>query len=185
MAGAGTPGEVGPLLPLARALALGRRLRILYQDAAGVPTSRLVSPLALGFRGGHWLLAAHCHLRRAFRHFRVDRMAAVRLARGRADARLAPPGFDPRFFSAEGYLLAGSVPPALATVRLGPPLAALAGVLLPTALREAREGGVFCHLRASDRAALAGLVASLGAAATLDYTERLPCPPDPPPRHGS
>jgi predicted DNA-binding transcriptional regulator YafY len=145
----------------------------------------VVSPLALGFREGHWLLAAHCHLRHAFRHFRVDRVAEIRPARGRADARLAPPGFDPRFFSAEGYLAAGAGPPALATVRLGPPLARLAGVLLPAALRERRQDFVLCHLRVSDRPALAGLVASLGAAAALGYTARLPWPPEAPPRRGS
>lgn len=123
-----------------------------------------MTPLGLAWRNGHWLLAAHCHLRRAFRHFRVDRVREVRLARGRLDRKLAPPGFDPRFFSAEGYLVSGRRPPALATVQLRPPLA---GVLLPAALLE-RTGAttVLCHLRVTDDRALARLVESLGEAAS-------------------
>jgi predicted DNA-binding transcriptional regulator YafY len=167
MGAAAPPPGPGPLLEVARALAAGRRLRLLYQDAGGAASSRVVSPLGLAWRAGHWLLAAHCHLRHAFRLFRVDRVEAARLARGRPAPGLSPPGFDPRFFSAEGYLTSGREPPSLATVRLGSPLARLAPVLLPAALRERRGDATLCHLRASDGAALAGLVESLGAGASL------------------
>lgn len=167
MGGERRPAELDRLLAVARALAAGRRVRILYLDAAGSMTARLVSPLGLAHRAGHWLLAAHCHLRRAFRLFRVDRIGWVRLARGRADGRLAPPGFDPRFFSAEAYCVSGGSPPAHATVRLVPPLDGLAGALLPAALLDWSGPGVLCHLRATDRDGLLALLDSLGDAALL------------------
>lgn len=176
MGGERRPAELDRLLAVARALVAGRRLRILYLDAAGGGTARLVSPLGLAHRAGHWLLAAHCHLRRAFRLFRIDRVASVRLARGRVDDRLAPPGFDPRFFSAEAYCIAGHGLPALATVRLVPPLDGLAGALLPAALLEWSGPGVLCHLRVTERDCLLGLLGSLGDAAALVGWREAPLP---------
>lgn len=126
-----------------------------------------MSPLGLAHRYGHWLLAAHCHLRRAFRLFRVDRIGSARLARGRVDGRLAPAGFDPRFFSADAYCIAGNRDPALATVRLLSPFDRLAGALLPAAFLESSGPGVLCHLRVTERAELIRLVSSLGDAAAL------------------
>jgi predicted DNA-binding transcriptional regulator YafY len=175
------PAELDRLLAVARALVAGRRVRILYLDVAGSGTARLVSPLGLAHRAGHWLLAAHCHLRRAFRLFRVDRIVAVRLARGRVGDRLAPPGFDPRFFSAEAYCIAGHRLPALATVRLLPPLDGLAGALIPAALLEWSEPGVLCHLRVTERDSLLGLLGSLGSAAALVGWREAALPP---PMHG-
>jgi hypothetical protein len=163
----GRPEELDRLLPVARALAADRRIRILYADAAGSETARVVSPLGLARRAGHWLLLAHCHLRQALRLFRIDRMASARLARGRVDARLAPAGFDPRFFSAEAYCVAGHHPPALAAVRLLPPLDELSGALLPAAFLEWSGPGVLCYLRVTDREGLLDLLGSLGGAASL------------------
>ncbi len=161
-------GDLPRLLAAARALAAGRRLRIRYRDAAGAASTRLVSPLGLAWRGDHWLLAAHCHLRRALRHFCLHRILAARRVRGRVADRHAPPGFDARFFSAESYLRSGPVPPALATVRLAVPLAEVAASLFPAALLEwPAPGTALCHLRVTDPAALARLVESLGAAASL------------------
>lgn len=176
MGGERRPAELDRLLAVARALVAGRRLRILYLDAAGGGTARLVSPLGLAHRAGHWLLAAHCHLRRAFRLFRIDRVASVRLARGRVDDRLAPTGFDPRFFSAEAYCIAGHGLPALATARLVPPLDGLAGALLPAALLEWSGPGVLCHLRVTERDCLLGLLGSLGDAAALVGWREAPLP---------
>lgn len=168
MGAASRRGEPSRLLAVARALAAGRQLRLRYQDALGGATHRQVSPLGLSWRNGHWLLAAHCHLRRAFRHFRVDRIETARTARGRVTEGLAPPGFDGRFFSAEGYLHSGQGPPALQTVRLGPPLSGLAPALFPAALLEWPAGeAVLCHLRVSDPFALMGLVDSLGPGASI------------------
>jgi predicted DNA-binding transcriptional regulator YafY len=165
--GKGRPAGLDRLFAVARAIAAGRRLRILYEDGAGSRTGRVVSPLGLAHRAGHWLLAAHCHLRRAFRLFRVDRMRSIRLARGRIGNRLAPPGFDPRFLSAEAYCVSGHGLPALATVRLLPPLDRVAGALFPAALLEQSSPGVLCHLRVTEREALIRLVASFGDSAAL------------------
>jgi len=181
---ASKPGERSRLLAVAGALVAGRRIRICYQDGAGGSTRRTVSPLGLSWRHGHWLLAAHCHLRRALRHFRVDRMEAVALAAGRIDGRLVPPGFDARFFSAEGYLRPGLRPPALATVLLAPPLSRVARSLFPAALLEwPADGRIRCHLRVSDRPALTQLVESLGPAASLEGVA--PCMPPVHPEEGT
>jgi len=157
------------LLPLARALAEGRRAWLRYEDAGGERTDREVEVLGLAWRGGPWHLAAFCHRRRAFRLFRLDRVAQVRVLRTRARRGLAPPGFDARFFSATGYLDSGRAePPVRVTVRLRAPLDRLATALFPAALRETpARGVVLCHLRANELGQLAGLVASLGEGAEL------------------
>lgn len=167
--------ELRRLLAVARALASGRRIRIRYRDLAGESSRRVLTPLGLAWRGDHWLLAAHCHLRRALRHFRVDRIELAGAAPGRVDGRLAPPGFDARFFSAEGYLSPGARSARSASVRLLPPFAAVASALFPAALLEwPCEGEVLCHLRVSDPAALMSLVASLGNAARIVERGRRP-----------
>ncbi|MBI5068356.1 MAG: WYL domain-containing protein [Deltaproteobacteria bacterium] len=168
MGAATGPGRLSRLLAVARAVSSGRRLRLGTLDAGGTETARTVTPLALGWRGDHWLLAAHCHLRRALRHFRADRILHARLARGRADERLLPSGLDAAFFSLVGYLRPGDPAPVLATVRLAPPLLDLAGALFPAALQErAGPALLLCHLRVTDLLALTQLVASLGPGAEL------------------
>ncbi len=52
------------------------KLRFAYTDLKGQPTDRLVRPLGCFYWGSVWTLAAWCESRRAFRSFRVDRMAA-------------------------------------------------------------------------------------------------------------
>jgi proteasome accessory factor B len=165
------------LLTLARALAEGRRAWILYLDAGGEKTARQIDLLALSFRGGAWLVAAWCHRRDAFRLFRVDRIARARVLRRRAGQDREVPGFDPRFYSTEGFLEPGPVPPALATIRLSPPLDAVAAALFPAALLERRTGGaVRCHVRATDLQTLSSLVESLGPAAALVAAHLAPPP---------
>jgi proteasome accessory factor B len=66
-----------------------KRVRITYASRGDDPTDREVDPHALVFRGGDWLLVGHCHLRRATRTFRVDRMGRVRVA-----ARPGTPDFE-------------------------------------------------------------------------------------------
>ena len=50
-----------------------------YADAKGARTQRTVWPIALGFFDRARVLAAWCETRRGFRHFRTDRIAALRL----------------------------------------------------------------------------------------------------------
>ncbi|MEO8778396.1 MAG: YafY family protein [Rhodanobacter sp.] len=51
-------------------------LRLDYRDEAGEPSTREIEPLCLSFWGGKWTLGAWCRLRRDFRNFRPDRIAA-------------------------------------------------------------------------------------------------------------
>ena len=80
LAGAGAPGKSeAASLPLIReALGAGRKLALAYVDKEGRPSERVVWPVALGFFDHVRMLAAWCETRQAFRHFRLDRMAAVR-----------------------------------------------------------------------------------------------------------
>jgi predicted DNA-binding transcriptional regulator YafY len=51
-------------------------LRLDYRDKDEASTRREVEPLCLSFWGGTWTLGAWCRLRRDFRSFRPDRIAA-------------------------------------------------------------------------------------------------------------
>jgi len=63
--------------PVREAIRYQHRLRMSYCDEQGAPSDRVVWPFALAFFEGRRLLAAWCELRLAFRHFRIDRIAAV------------------------------------------------------------------------------------------------------------
>ena len=95
--------EVPVLVVLARARRLGRRVRLAYLDAGAVATEREVDVLGLCFKDPHWYAFVHCHLRRAVRLLRVDRVLGVRSTRRPARAR-PPRGFDPRFFASAEFL---------------------------------------------------------------------------------
>jgi predicted DNA-binding transcriptional regulator YafY len=53
------------------------KLEIVYEDAAGARTRRIVWPLALGFANEARVLMAWCETREAYRTFRTDRIAAA------------------------------------------------------------------------------------------------------------
>lgn len=72
--------------PYRRAIRDRRVLEILYEDEGGQRSERRIRPLGLLFYGPKWLLAAWCELRRDFRTFRLDRVAAVQAA----DERFRP-----------------------------------------------------------------------------------------------
>lgn len=63
--------------PLRRALRERRGLALQYADADARPSQRQVDPLGLFFWGDRWTLVGWCHLRHAFRHFRVDRIRSL------------------------------------------------------------------------------------------------------------
>ena len=79
MAGAAKLGDEEAMsLPLVRkALSLERKLELAYVDKEGRRSTRIVWPVAVGFFDHARMLAAWCETREAFRHFRLDRMAAV------------------------------------------------------------------------------------------------------------
>ena len=66
-----------PLALLRRALGEERKLAISYADEKGARTRRVVWPVTLGFFDMTRILVAWCELRRDFRHFRTDRIAAA------------------------------------------------------------------------------------------------------------
>lgn len=53
------------------------KLRIFYRDEAGAETERVIHPFALLRWNAVWTLVAHCELRGAERHFRLDRIASA------------------------------------------------------------------------------------------------------------
>jgi predicted DNA-binding transcriptional regulator YafY len=55
-----------------------RKLRIGYVDAEGGETKRTVWPFALGFFDRVRMLAAWCEMRQGYRHFRTDRIIALK-----------------------------------------------------------------------------------------------------------
>jgi predicted DNA-binding transcriptional regulator YafY len=59
------------------ALGKERKLTFTYADKEGRRSTRIVWPVAVGFFDNARMLAAWCETRAAFRHFRLDRMAAV------------------------------------------------------------------------------------------------------------
>lgn len=65
------------LLTIRRAIRTEEKLRLRYTDKKSVSTERTVWPVALGFFDAAEVLAAWCETRHAFRHFRLDRIAAA------------------------------------------------------------------------------------------------------------
>lgn len=94
------PGDSDPsvLAVLVRACRARRRLVFDYVDADGAATGRHVEPHRLVAMRGRWYLVAFDNGRGDWRSFRVDRLAAPRLTRGRFRARPIPAG------GAVGYL---------------------------------------------------------------------------------
>ena len=75
---AGGPPAAGHVLATLSAAAQAQRtVRLVYTAADRSRTARDLDPYGLAFRGGCWYVVGHCHLRRASRTFRVDRIATV------------------------------------------------------------------------------------------------------------
>lgn len=60
--------------PAREAIRRQHKMRIHYNDESGASSERTVWPFALAFFGGRRLLAAWCEMRKANRHFRIDRI---------------------------------------------------------------------------------------------------------------
>ena len=52
-------------------------VRIAYRDGTGAPSERQVRPLVIWNLTDGWMVSAWCELRRDFRTFRLDRIAAL------------------------------------------------------------------------------------------------------------
>jgi len=84
--GSGTV-DVMDIAPLRGAIRTERKIRILYKDAAGVPTERLIWPFALTFFEQVRVVLAWCEMRQDFRHFRTDRIASLTVEASRYPKR--------------------------------------------------------------------------------------------------
>jgi predicted DNA-binding transcriptional regulator YafY len=83
--------DAATLAELSAATQACRAVQLSYRAADGSASERRVDPYGLAFRGGRWYAAGWCHLRGGVRHFRVDRIAAVRR---RAESFVRPRDFD-------------------------------------------------------------------------------------------
>ncbi|MDO6965404.1 helix-turn-helix transcriptional regulator [Rhizobium alvei] len=76
-----TAGQVPDKVDLAeirRAIRLERIVDIAYADGAGNLTERRIWPVALGYFDKLRMVVAWCELRNDFRHFRTDRISAIK-----------------------------------------------------------------------------------------------------------
>ena len=87
----GAFAATGVLVALGAATQAHRRVWLRYRAADGAQTERELDPYGLVYREGRWYTAGYCHLRRAIRVFRVDRIAAVE---AREQAFTPPADFD-------------------------------------------------------------------------------------------
>jgi predicted DNA-binding transcriptional regulator YafY len=89
------PGGPAPdgavVLTLGMAVRADRRVSVRYRSAEGEETEREFDPYGLVCREGLWYVTGHCHLRRARRLLRVDRILSVELRDERFDR---PADFD-------------------------------------------------------------------------------------------
>jgi predicted DNA-binding transcriptional regulator YafY len=85
----GATGEV--VLTLSAAAREGRRVWLRYRSSTDEETERDFDPYGLVYSAGYWYAVGHCHLRRAQRVFRLDRVLAARLRQERFER---PEDFD-------------------------------------------------------------------------------------------
>ena len=64
---------------LQEALPTGKPLELRYQPEKTPATVRVVQPLEIYYERGHGYMRAFCHLRREERHFRLDRIAELKV----------------------------------------------------------------------------------------------------------
>jgi predicted DNA-binding transcriptional regulator YafY len=88
---AGPPPEPEPeqvdLAPIREAIRTECKLILHYRDRKGERSRRTVWPIALGFFEQARVLAAWCELRKDYRHFRADRIVALRATEERYPRR--------------------------------------------------------------------------------------------------
>lgn len=148
---------LSPLLEkIRRAARLQRQVNIGYLDSSGALSERLVDPYALAFRSGWCYLVGYCHLRRALRTFRVDRIRNLELSQ---QAFQLPENFD-----AQAYLESAleDQPGVLARLRFDPQAAHIDFNNLPgwQSSQHNQDGSVEVTLTAPDLHWIASLVMS-------------------------
>lgn len=76
---------------LTRAVREEQRIGFTYQSPNQAPTQREADPYGLLFLHGRWYMSGYCHLRKAMRSFRLDRISRAKLL---AQHFTRPEGFD-------------------------------------------------------------------------------------------
>lgn len=76
--------EVGTIR---QAIRFEHKLDVRYRDATGKESSRTIWPFALGFFDRTRVVVAWCELRQSIRHFRTDRIMALKASGGRYPRR--------------------------------------------------------------------------------------------------
>jgi len=85
------PGDNRMLATLSLAAQAQQRVHLHYRAPRGDASERDFDPYGLAYREGRWYVVGHCHLRRALRSFRLDRVSdAIALPA----SFLRPAGFD-------------------------------------------------------------------------------------------
>lgn len=79
--------DVVDIAALRGAIRTERKINILYSDATGAPTERLIWPFALSFFEQARVVLAWCEMRQDFRHFRTDRIASLTVEASRYPKR--------------------------------------------------------------------------------------------------
>ena len=85
------PSEV-VLSTMSSAAQLRRRVHIRYHPSKGEDTERDFDPYGLTYYQHRWYVVGYCHLRRALRSFRLDRVTQVSTLEAHFER---PDGFDP------------------------------------------------------------------------------------------
>jgi predicted DNA-binding transcriptional regulator YafY len=139
-----------------------RRVRLVYRGQ-GQPEAlcREIDPYALVHRAGWWYSVGFCHLRQAWRTFRVDRILEVAVL---AETFQPPPDFDLR-----AYLEAEPQPQVNVRLRFGPAGAAIAQDNQPywDSFEEQADGSVEVTLAVPDLKWAASIVLSYGGWAVV------------------
>jgi predicted DNA-binding transcriptional regulator YafY len=167
-AGAPVAGET--VLVLADAIRRRWRVRARYRSFEGEETERELSPHGLVVHSGRWYLAAHDHVRRDLRTFRVDRM--IRVSAGERAALAPPDGFDPVGHVSRSL---ARVPwPWQVEVLLDLPVDQ-AAQRLPETLAELLDADerTLLRMRVSSLDWMAGVLAGLGCDFTIGQPEEL------------
>lgn len=87
LAGPSGSGNAKHIATIRRAIRHEEKLSLDYSDKKGRASARIVWPVAVGFFETVEVLAAWCETRRDFRHFRLDRIVALKALRERMPKR--------------------------------------------------------------------------------------------------
>lgn len=72
---------------LRKAIRAERKLTLIYRDATGTASERIIWPFALSFFDSVRMLLGWCEMRQGFRHFRTDRIVSAQMSETRYPER--------------------------------------------------------------------------------------------------